>query len=177
MVFSVTNTFVNGTLTDADKVNTNYSEIVDEFNGTTTTNLVMAPIGSVVSWLKSFTNTPQTLPTGWVECDGAVLSDADSVYNGQTLPDLNGDNSFLRGSSTSGSTGGTETHQHETPFSGQSGFFRWDQSGAVFGTGGNVSTDRHIVAGASSVNLASHLVSSENTLPTYYEVVWIMRIK
>ena len=49
----------------------------------------ISPIGSVVAWLKSFTNTPQTLPAGWVECDGSVLSDGESVYYGETLPDLN----------------------------------------------------------------------------------------
>ncbi len=69
---------------------------------------ILAPIGSIVAWLKSYANTP-ALPSGWVECNGQTLSDADSVYNGQAIPNLNGDNRFLRGNSTSGGTGGEES--------------------------------------------------------------------
>lgn len=79
---------------------------------------ITAPVGSVLSWLKEYTNTP-ALPNGWVECNGQVLSDTESVYDGQTIPDLNGDNRFLRGNSTSGSTGGSATanlaHTHTGP--------------------------------------------------------------
>ncbi|KKK84552.1 hypothetical protein LCGC14_2782170, partial [marine sediment metagenome] len=57
------------------------------------------------------TNTPQALPTGWVEADGATVSDAQSVYNGQVLPDLNG-GEFIRGAGTSGGTGGSDTMAH-----------------------------------------------------------------
>ncbi len=76
----------------------------------TQTQTNLAPIGAILPWLKSFTNTP-ALISGWVECDGSVLSDVDSVYNGQTLPDLNG-GEFLRGDATSGGTGGSDTMAH-----------------------------------------------------------------
>ncbi len=62
-----------------------------------------APVGSVFAWLKSFANTP-ALPDGWVECNGQTISDTDSPYNGQTIPDLNGNRNILRGYSTSGGT-------------------------------------------------------------------------
>jgi len=52
-------------------------------------SVVLAPIGAIIAWFKSYPNTPATLPSGWVEANGAVVNDADSVYNGQTLPDLN----------------------------------------------------------------------------------------
>lgn len=71
----------------------------------------VVPIGSISAWHKSFTNTP-ALPDGWVECNGQVLSDADSVYNGQTIPDLNGDGRFLRGNSTSGTLQADEFKSH-----------------------------------------------------------------
>lgn len=119
------------------------------------------PIGAVVAWLKTYTNTP-ALPAGWAECDGSTVSDSDSPYDGQTLPDLNGDNRFLRGSSTSGSTGGSETHSHAVPA---------DPTGSGPGgaiTGGNTSADYY------DTNWQSDATS---TLPTYYEVVWIIRIK
>jgi hypothetical protein len=107
-----------------------YASEVNGFN--TGVTLQISPIGSVVAWLKNLgtTHTP-ALPSDWVECNGQVLSDATSVYNGQTIPDLNGtgvgNHRFLRGQNTSGGTG--------------------------------------TVGATGSVDV------------TYYEVVWIMRIK
>ena len=66
--------------------------------------LMALPIGTVLPWLKSLTNVPD-LPVGFVECSGQTLSDEFSPLDGQTIPDLNGDNRFLRGNSTSGGTG------------------------------------------------------------------------
>ena len=106
------------------------------------------PIGSVISYVKSFANTP-TLPSNFVECNGQVLSDARSPYNGQTIPALNGttdaNKRFLRGSTTSGATGGAASFN--TSFA------------AVGGTGGSRVVDSVIP-----------------TIPPYYEVVMIMRI-
>jgi len=115
-----------------------------------------------MAWLKSFTNTP-SLPDGWVECNGQVLSDALSHYNGQTIPDINGFTGtprFLRagGSSdgstptASGDTGGSETHTHTIPTSTRS-------SSPFNQPGTNTTTD------------------ATSSLPSYYEVVWIMRIR
>lgn len=139
--------------------------------------LVLAPIGSVFAWLKSFTNTPG-LPDGWVECDGSVLDDSDSVYDGETIPDLNGDNIFVRGNSTSGGTGGSSTHTlsqsempshlHILPF--------------VVGSGVNVITPSG-TTNVPSPTVASPITNStggstaHENKPPFYDVVWIMRIK
>lgn len=85
-------------ISDGDQLNDGY------FNALAT----LVPVGGVIAWLKTFTNTP-ALPDGWVECDGSAISDATSVYNGQNTPDLNGDAQFLRGNSSSGGTGGAAT--------------------------------------------------------------------
>ena len=72
------------------------------------------PVGSAIAWLKNFTGTP-SLPDGWDAGNGQMHSDPDSVYNGQTLPNLNGSGGtkrFLRGSTTSGGTGGSANHKH-----------------------------------------------------------------
>lgn len=122
------------------------------------TNPTLPPVGAVVAWLKSFTNVPATLPDGWVECDGSVISDADSPMNGETLPDLNGNSGiqrFLRGSTTSGSTGGSESHTHSLP--------------GTYAQGSN--------SGTSVLQANAGNTGSTSTLPSYYEVVWIMRIK
>lgn len=108
------------------------------------------PVGCIAPYLKSYPNTP-ALPNWFVECNGQVLNDPLSPYNGATLPNLNGSGGgtqyFLRGNTTSGATGGAETHTHT----------------AVVG---NVYTP----AVANALNQANHL-------PPYYEVVWIMRIR
>jgi len=116
---------------------------------------VLVPIGVVIAFLKSYTNTP-TLPDGFVECNGQVLDDADSPYDTQTIPDLNGGNRFLRGNSTSGGTGGAENHTHTVELDQQS----YDP-------------------GVQGYNNTSSLIttSSADSKPPYYEVVWVMRIK
>ena len=53
------------------------------------------PIGTIKDWHKSMTNTPSTLPATFKECDGTVVSDADSVYNTYRVPNLNGANVVL----------------------------------------------------------------------------------
>jgi len=81
-------------------------------------DFIPVPIGTVLPWLKSYTNTP-AIPDEFVECNGQVLDDAASVYNGQTIPNLNGNNNFVRGAATSGGTGGASTnnlsHAHTQP--------------------------------------------------------------
>ena len=62
------------------------------------------PLGGIIPWAKSFTNN-EALPVGWLECDGSVIDDPQSPFDGETLPDLNGDTAVLRGASTSGGTG------------------------------------------------------------------------
>ncbi len=161
------------------------------FDGTTltATTITQPPIGSVVAWLKTYTNTPQTLPAGWHECDGSVLSDAASVYNGQTLPNLNGSNYFLRGNSTSGGTGGEDTHtlttaempahthtgpaHTHTVVSGGTGI------GSQIGAYGPITLTGTINTGSSGTDATGSAgggTAHENK-PPYYNVVWIMRIK
>lgn len=68
------------------------------------------PIGSIQAWHKSLTGVP-VIPDGWVECNGQVLSDAESPLDGQTIPNINGSGGlFIRGGASSGTidTGGSE---------------------------------------------------------------------
>ena len=38
-------------------------------------NASNCPIGTILPWAKTLTNTPE-LPAGWMECDGSVLVDS-----------------------------------------------------------------------------------------------------
>lgn len=120
----------------------------------------LVPIGGVIHWLKSFTGVP-SLPAGFVECNGQVLSDVASPLNGQTIPNLNasggGTQRFLRGSTTSGTTGGSETHTHTISVT-------------------TLSVDATVL----NSNAISSVVTpsgATSTLPSYYETVIVIRTK
>lgn len=135
------------------------------------------PVGAVIAWLRTFLNTP-SLPTEFAECNGQTVDDAESPYNGQTLPNLNasggGTKRSLRGSTSSGATGGTETHYHTVDIGS---FNSGGPSHTWFGAGGFptsfVADYRH----THSVNPPPKDSDTKNQLPPYYEVVWVMRIK
>lgn len=116
------------------------------------------PVGAIVAWLENLTGTP-SLPAGFQRCDGSNISDAASPYNGSTTPNLNGAPKFLRGGTSTGTTpagitGGADSHTH-----------------SISPGTGSVST------GGSSISTCPAITGSASTLPAYYQVVWIMRIK
>ena len=114
------------------------------------------PIGSVVALNKSLTGVPATSDS-WVECNGQPISDSDSPFDGENAPDLNGDNRFLYGSTTSGSEAGSATHRHY-----------YNDDGGWGDTYGNTGPNYP------NPGTYSTYASSE---PPYFNVVWIMRIK
>lgn len=69
------------------------------------------PVGGIIWWYKGLTGVP-ALPSGWVECNGQVLSDAESLLNGQTMPNINTAGRFIRGSATAGTTQSSQNLQH-----------------------------------------------------------------
>lgn len=68
------------------------------------------PVGSVIQWDKSLPGVP-ALPSGWMECDGSLITDVRSPMVGQNVRNLNSTHLFIRGSTTSGTTA-TPTHNH-----------------------------------------------------------------
>ena len=119
------------------------------------------PVGCVLAYLKSFPNAP-ALPASWAECNGQAVNDAGSPLHGQFLPDLNGAQGgvpcFLRGANTSGGTGGNETQTHAVDLNINGGSAT---QGADFTV---------MPPGVYNTDPAS-------SLPTYYAVVWVMRVK
>lgn len=111
----------------------------------------LAPIGSIIGW-----KTPlgAATPANWLSCDGSVISDVASPMNGQTLPNLNGSTEatkiFLRGNTTSGGTGGTDTHNHSY-------------------------TTHYEDPTTNSYH--SYSIGSASSIPKYYEIRFIMRVK
>ena len=142
---------------DADNnsifLDTTDSEIkIKNNNGATQSFAIQVPIGSIISWAKTITGVP-ALPANFIECDG-VGTITSGPMTGQGVPDLNTTQRFLRGATTSGGTGGSSTHTHTITQS--------QSAGSGVGSSG--------IAKATSTNATS-------TLPSYYQVVFIMRIE
>ncbi len=123
---------------------------------------ISMPIGGVCAWMKTLTNVP-ALPGEYVECNGQVLSDAGSPLNGITLPDLNSAQRFLRGASASGGTGGADTHTH--------GLMALDADHGNFTSVSNASNDVNVLVPG------TYSTDNGSSLPSYYEVVWVIRVK
>jgi hypothetical protein len=124
----------------------------------------ICPVGAIIAWAKSLGAVTPALTDEWVECNGQTLSgglaDAQSVYNGKTLPSLNTPTNrpYLRGNSTSGGTGGG-VHSHTITL----------YSSVYMASGGS---DYLCIV----VNYEPS-TSSDYAEPYYYDVVWILRKK
>jgi hypothetical protein len=151
---------------------------------TSTTNLFINivqddrdPVGTIKPWHKDMTGMPSNMLTAfWVECNGQTLSDPESPFDGQVIPDLNGNNNFLRGNSTSGGTGGSATHNHQWAIqvAGIGGLgLAEDDDAETWQSDGTTQQD------CTFTNLGANGFYTKNasTLPPYYNVVWIMKIK
>jgi len=125
------------------------------------------PVGAILPWLKALPGTPQTLSEQFAECNGQMVEDEASPFYAVTLPNLNGENRFLRGNPTSGGTGGADTHGHavSTPTQAPSA-----TTTAGSGAGVSVPTASH----THNTNFSTQIADGK---PPYYNVVWIIRIK
>ena len=142
------------------------------------------PIGTIVAWHKSATGTP-ALPDGWVECNGQVLNDAASPYNGQAIPNLNSAagytaGRFLRGYPISGimqegtrqlytASNGSPGSRYQYMGHSDAGAGDWD---GWFGATGEMELSPQFNPNPSWQ--AQPLYASR---PVNMTVVWIMRVK
>jgi hypothetical protein len=72
------------------------------------------PIGAVLDWYRPDTTT--LVPAGFQICDGSVIADVRSPWNGKNVPNLS--QKFVRGEvqyTNIGTTGGSDSHTHTTP--------------------------------------------------------------
>lgn len=121
-------------------------------------SVAVLPVGAIIPWAKTLTGTPG-LSDNFMECDGSAVTDADSVFYGQNVPNLNGNNYFLRANTSSGGTG-NNFHQHNL----------------------NINTSSVCPASSNGVNAChTHNVNGSVGSPTvsqeYYDIVFIIRIK
>lgn len=146
-----------------------------------TSKFGLVPVGGVIAWLKSYTSTPTLANQGrteYVECGGQTLSDPQSVYNGQVIPNLNSSSAsnhfFLRGNTVSGGTGGEDTsctdgHKHSVSLS-----LSVTTLTIAYTTG---ATSTPIVTAVNVTGATTGVVNTNSAIPLYYDVVWLLRIK
>lgn len=139
------------------------------------------PVGSIYPWHKSFANTP-ALPGSWVECNGQVLNDPESVYHNKTLPALNsnvrdGSTSsglFLRGGPVSGIVQADATAVNGLTATASAAFVTGIINGTVEWYGSPLTYWN--LNSATDMPLSFSSTDSE-TRPANMSVVWIMRVK
>lgn len=132
------------------------------------------PIGGIIAWHKSFTNTP-SLPVNWAECNGQTISESKSPYNGQALPNLNGDKRFLRGDSTSGTLQADAFQGHWHEIYVENITFTAGGSGASVVNTPNIQRLTNVQDPISDGINGTPRTASE-TRPVNMSVVWIIRI-
>lgn len=179
------NTFTAGDLISAGQINANFSALRSSLEAAK-----IAPVGSIVAWHKSFFPGAPPVPDGWVECNGQIVADSASPFDGLTVPNLNGDGSganspglagayrmFLRGDTTSGSgeLDNFQGHGHDVP-SGRA--INWGGgSKTTFGDSGIFDGNPNDYATTPvDIGYGAPRYSGE-TRPVNMSVVWIMRIK
>ena len=146
--------------------------IAAEFSG-----FGIVPVGTILPWHKSLTGTPD-LPDGWVEVNGQTISDSDSVYDGVTLPDLNGEGRFLRGGGTSGVEQADQFQDHGHNTAGQ--YPEWEigsPTHQVSTTNTNIDFITNFVTDPIELNGNGTPRVGDETYPKNMSVVYIIRIK
>jgi hypothetical protein len=124
------------------------------------------PIGSVTAWFPHLAGAPK-MSSLWRPCDGSLLNDPGSPFNGINLPVIS-DQRFIRFSpeANSGATGGTVTHTHMGTTGANSGNTQVDQNND--GSSVVVASDPH--DHAFTTDAADHT-------PQYIDSVAIIRVK
>jgi hypothetical protein len=154
---AVPNSFSPSTLAKSAEVNENFDYI----------NSI--PIGTILFWAKDYSNVP-LLNELFVECNGQTLSDSESVFNGQVIPDLNGavgsglKGLFLRGHTESGVIESSQNLSHSHQFSGS--------NSSTVGSGRFWYESRYTNRTATSSSNGG-----TEARPHNYSVVFIMRVK
>lgn len=163
------------------------------------------PVGTVISWWRPDASTP--LPSDeWAIADGSVVSDAESPYHGQSLPDLT--SRFVMGVTATdiGQTGGANTldlrhrhtvdsHTHSIPSHTHNYNHDHGTSDVYCVGGGSTSVHRDITSlvnhagsgtdtgawsgtsGASQPNTNHQLSSDTDNRPAYVGLLFLVRIK
>jgi hypothetical protein len=140
------------------------------------------PVGSIIAWHKDMDTTKQLLlPTNqvWVECNGQTIDNGTYPHLPSakiTVPNLNGDQKFLRGNVKSGimQPDDLKSHNHLLTTDGKEFYFISTPNGA-----GVRGRNYEKVRGAHNYHAIKETspIGGRETRPTNMSVVWIMRVQ
>jgi len=128
----------------ANEINENFSYLLNR----------LVPIGAIIAWHKSMMDGAE-LPEEWVECNGQILEDSESIFNGKVMPDLNSSGMFLRGSNNSGEIQNDEFKSHDHTASSKN-------AGSHIHTGMTTSNGAHYHSGTTDP-IGNHYHSGSST--------------
>lgn len=187
----------NGLVVDGDVIANSDLTVTNtvtakDVTATTLSGDGVVPVGAIIMWRGT------TVPDdSWVICDGTMISDLDSPYNNQNSPDLKG--RFIVGQGSNGmssytinTSAGTTSHSH-TVNSHDHSVPELSYSGTTSSASGNVKTRCSCIAGdvsgpghthtysgttvANTSGTRSPGTNSQDHIPPYYVLAYIMRIK
>ena len=138
---------------------------------------------------KSYSNA-LPLPSNWVECNGQTLSDSESPFNGQVIPNYNGYSSgadtlsnskqpiFFRGGTTSGvyTADQFQGHKHTLSPADPLGYGFNDGSTSIARTG-DANTGSVSVGNPKDDGTNGTPRTGSETHPKQVTIVFVMRIK
>lgn len=141
------------------------------------------PIGTVIDWWRP--DDSFAVPDGYQICDGSVVNDAESPFNGHTLPDLR--TKFVRSANTIdqiGVTGGETRHDHTISGSTTSTIVTMGESTSNYIAGPTLTINAELAMKIHkhATNPHSHSSGSLKNdevlhLPPYVMLLKIMRIR
>lgn len=143
------------------------------------------PLGSIIAWHREFdpNRYMPPLPPGWVECNGQVLDDSESPYNGRKIPDLNGESRFLRGHEKSGvhQNHQLQTHKHKDSghfhTTGGIGVEHASPGGGALDQGIGAAHKNQVNEGFAQIGNPVNAEHGAETRPVNMTVIWIIKVK
>ncbi len=180
--------FATNTRVSARAMNANFGALDGRLTSqdtrlTTTENAItkIAPVGAIVAWHEHLGPGTIELPAGWLQCNGQLIVDSESPFDGQNLPDLNNARRFLRGNITSGPLEADQfaQHTHRNNVISRYGHATWIDHTAGFTDlsspwGGPEGLANAFPGGNANIGYAG---TPGETRPINMSVVWIIRIK
>jgi len=134
----------------------------------------VVPIGGIMPY-HEYSETE--IGSRYVKCNGQTIDDPDSPLDGQKAPDLNNNNRFLRGNTSTGGKGGAEqvaisenelaSHYHDLDV--------WEDNSSDDAIPGDMANKGYRGSETPSQNAGGD--SAHENRPPFFDVTYIMRVK
>lgn len=136
----------------------------------------VVPVGGVLPL--DLITAGSSVPNNFKACDGTQVSDAESPIDGETVPDLNTGNRFLRGNTSTGGVGGSaqvSLSLSELPSHSHS-YTDYTTHPITVAYANSIDFDHYTDSGSINSGSAGGSGSHENQ-PQYVDMIFIIRVK